>query len=211
MTVPLNVRQVVRPLPLPPPTTGSQVLGVLAAPTTGFPEGAAGWAIPAGLLAVGAASLALERRRWATSPGRRRILHAVRIGAVIAAVVMGVSLLARDVVAITNQAPEAWVNAVNPLADDPVAVAAGGQVYRANCVSCHGADGAGDGPAAADLARPPADLGGVVPYRLDGELAWYIASGVAGTQMPEFGTTLLEGERWELVSFLRSHWPYEAP
>jgi mono/diheme cytochrome c family protein len=28
--------------------------------------------------------------------------------------------------------------------------------------------------------------------------------------MPAFGTTLLDGERWELVSFLRSRWPLEA-
>ena len=53
------------------------------------------------------------------------------------------------------------------------------------------------------------DLAGIVPHRLDGELAWTLAAGVAGTQMPAFGTTLLEGERWELVGFLRSRWPSE--
>ncbi len=211
MTVPLDVRQVVRALPLPPPTTGSQVLGAMAAPTAGLPDGAAGWAVPAGLLALAAACLALERWRSPKPGNGRRVLRAIRIGTAVAAVVVGVSLLARDVVAVTNRAPDEWVNAANPLADDPEAAAAGEEVYRANCVSCHGADGAGDGPATDDLARPPADLAGIVPHRLDGELAWTIAAGVAGTQMPAFGTTLLEGERWELVTFLRSRWPYEAP
>ena len=63
MMVPLDVRQVVRPLPLPPPTTGSQVLGAFAAPTAGLPPGAAGWVVPVFLLGLAAAVLALERRR----------------------------------------------------------------------------------------------------------------------------------------------------
>jgi mono/diheme cytochrome c family protein len=211
MAVALNVRRVVRPLALPPPTTGSQALGAVAAPTAGFPQGAAGWAIPAGLLALAAACLAVERWRSPRPGAGRRALRAIRIGTAVAAVAVGVSLLARDVVAVTNQPPDEWVHAVNPLADDPEAAGAGEEVYRANCVSCHGLTGAGDGPTADNLARPPADLAGIVPHRLDGELAWTIAAGVAGTQMPAFGTTLLEGERWELVSFLRSRWPHEAP
>jgi high-affinity iron transporter len=101
--------------------------------------------------------------------------------------------------------------ATNPLADDPASGQAGEDLYRANCASCHGATGVGDGPAVGDLARPPVDLADTVPHRLDGELAWTIGAGVAGTQMPAFGSTLLETERWELVSFLRSRWPYEAP
>lgn len=211
MAVPLAVRQVFRPTPLPPSTTGGVVLGVIAAPSAGLPAGAGGWAVAIGLLGVGATGLALERWRSPAPVGRRRLLRMIRLGAVVAAVAVGVSLLARDVVAVANRAPDEWVAAVNPVADNHAAISAGEAVYQANCVSCHGADGAGDGPAAGDLARQPADLAGIVPYRLDGELAWTIGAGVAGTQMPAFGTTLLEGERWELVTFLRSRWPYEAP
>ena len=210
MMVPLDVRQVVRSLPLPPPTTGSQVLGVVAGPTTGLPAGAAGWAVSVTLLGLGAAILALERRR--TAPDQRRgALRVVRLALIGVGVVVGVSLLARDVVAVANRPPAEWMAAVNPLVDDPASVPAGEDLYRANCASCHGTTGAGDGPGAGDLARPPGDLGEVVPHRLDGELAWIIGAGVAGTQMPAFGSTLLETERWELVSFLRSQWPYEAP
>ncbi|RPH36288.1 MAG: hypothetical protein EHM90_02355 [Chloroflexi bacterium] len=211
MTVPLDVRQVLRATPLPPPTTGSRVLGALAVLTTGLPAGTAGWAVPVTLLGLAAAALALERRRSAASKPRQGVLWAVRLVLVGAGVLVGVSLLARDVVTVANRPPAEWVAAVNPLADDPAAIPGGEDLYRANCASCHGASGAGDGPAVGELARPPEDLAGIVPHRLDGELAWVIGSGVAGTQMPAFGSTLLEGERWELVSFLRSRWPYEAP
>jgi len=204
---PLGVRRVLRATALPPTTTGSQILGAIAAPTSGLPSGAGGWALPIGLLAAAAALLAVERsltRSWRLPwvLGRR-----LRIAALLAAVAIGTSLVARDGVAFANRPPDLWRAAVNPLAGDEEAIAAGESLYRANCASCHGPDGAGDGPAVSSLVRRPDDLAGIVPHRLDGELAWTLAAGVAGTQMPAFGTTLLEGERWELVSFLRSHWP----
>ncbi|HXO22077.1 MAG TPA: cytochrome c [Thermoanaerobaculia bacterium] len=47
----------------------------------------------------------------------------------------------------------------------------GQRMYRVYCASCHGESGQGDGPVAADLKVPPADLshlaaaaGGVFPY-----------------------------------------------
>jgi mono/diheme cytochrome c family protein len=201
------VRQVLRPAALPPSTTGSLILGAIAAPTSGLPPGAGGWALPIGLLAGVVALLAVERSRTRCARIRWGLGRRLRIVALLAAVAIGTSLLARDVVAFANRPPDLWRAAVNPLAGDPDAIAVGASLYRANCASCHGPDGAGDGPAVGSLVRGPGDLAGIVPRRLDGELAWTLAAGVAGTQMPEFGTTLLEGERWELVSFLRSHWP----
>lgn len=209
MRVPLAVRQVLQSTPLPPATTGSQVLGVMAVPTAGLPAGAAGWIVPIVLLGGGAVALAIERQS-AGAARRRPVIRGARIGLLLAAVLIGVSLVARDLVAAANRPPDAWAAAVNPLADGTDAAAAGEELYRANCQSCHGPEGAGDGPAAADLNRPPEDLGTIVPHRLDGELGWTIAAGVAGTQMPAFGTTLLDGERWELVSYLRSRWPLAA-
>jgi mono/diheme cytochrome c family protein len=42
--------------------------------------------------------------------------------------------------------------------DDLDVVGTGGQLYRTYCASCHGVEGRGNGPAAAALATPPADL-----------------------------------------------------
>ncbi|MGH2463177.1 MAG: copper resistance protein CopC [Candidatus Limnocylindria bacterium] len=204
---PLAVREVLRPSPLPPATTGTQILGALAAPAAALPAGAAGWVVPVALLGGVAALMALDRHRGRKGRPGWRPGQWLRVALLLAAVASGAPLLARDTVAAVNQPPAAWRTSVNPLADEPAAVAAGESLYRANCSSCHGPSGAGDGPAAAGLARRPDDLGTIVPHRLDGEVAWTIAAGVAGTQMPAFGTTLLEGERWELVSFLRSRWP----
>jgi mono/diheme cytochrome c family protein len=166
--------------------------------------------VPVALFGIGAVLLWLELWRLHRGAGRSRLLRGARVTVIVVGIGVGLSLAARDTVAVANRAPEAWASATNPLADDPSAVAAGDALFRANCASCHGIDGSGDGPAVDDLTRPPGDLAGVVPYRLDGELAWTIGAGVAGTQMPAFGTTLLDGERWELVSFLRSRWPSAA-
>jgi mono/diheme cytochrome c family protein len=203
----LAVRQVLRPAALPPSTTGSLILGAIAAPTSSLPAGAGGWALPIGLLAGAAALLAVERSRTRSSRLPWRLGRRLRLVALLAAVAIGTSLVARDAVAFANRPPDLWRAAVNPLAADAEAIADGASLYRANCASCHGPDGAGDGPAVGSLVRRPDDLAGIVPHRLDGELAWTLAAGVAGTQMPAFGTTLLEGERWELVSFLRTRWP----
>ena len=209
ISFPMDVRSVMRPSPLPPPSTGTSILGAIATPSRGLPTGAAGWAVPVLLLGVvivllGADWLRARGGRDPWPPGRW-----LRLAALAIAVGAGTSLTARDAVTAANQAPAEWRQSVNPLADDPAAVEAGEALYRANCTSCHGPGGAGDGVAVGQLLARPADLAGIVPHRLDGELAWTIAAGVAGTQMPEFGTTLLEGERWELVSFLRSRWPSE--
>lgn len=56
-------------------------------------------------------------------------------------------------------------------AGDDMAIAQGKQLYGEYCVSCHGAGGKGDGPAATKLGKPLADLttiakrnGGTFPF-----------------------------------------------
>ena len=77
----------------------------------------------------------------------------------------------------------------------------GRALYADYCAACHGAGGQGDGPAAPDLARRPADLttlaarnGGVFPaVRVMGKVYGYSqGKGGGGGPMPEFGP-LLEG------------------
>ena len=41
---------------------------------------------------------------------------------------------------------------------DPAVEASGRNTYLRYCASCHGSEGRGDGPLAAELAKPPSDL-----------------------------------------------------
>lgn len=57
----------------------------------------------------------------------------------------------------------------------------GARLYRTHCASCHGADGRGDGPAAAALRPRPPDLSGFYKHARLAQVLWH---GVPGTAMP---------------------------
>ncbi|HXE56613.1 MAG TPA: FTR1 family protein [Gemmatimonadales bacterium] len=80
-------------------------------------------------------------------------------------------------------------------APDP---ARGAAIYREQCASCHGLAGRGDGPAAAGLDPPPADLTDAAALRGTSPLDYYhrITIGVAGTAMPAFESRLGPDDRW---------------
>ncbi|PYM77313.1 MAG: hypothetical protein DME03_05505 [Candidatus Rokuibacteriota bacterium] len=84
-------------------------------------------------------------------------------------------------------------------------VASGAALYRESCVACHGARGAGDGPAGLNLPRPPADLR--APHTAQhtaGDLYWWLTNGIPAAGMPGFGARLSEDQRWDLINFLRA-------
>ncbi|MBI2964468.1 MAG: c-type cytochrome [Deltaproteobacteria bacterium] len=92
-------------------------------------------------------------------------------------------------------------------------VAHGKQLYRdAECFSCHGKSGKGDGPSAATLRdvddRPiPARnlTGGLFRGGADRvDLYYRISGGMDGSPMPEFGSSIDEGDRWALVDYVLS-------
>jgi mono/diheme cytochrome c family protein len=72
-----------------------------------------------------------------------------------------------------------------------------------NCVTCHGPNGKGDGPAAAALPPPkPADwTSSKLAAESDGELFWKISNGRGA--MPPW-KHLPEKDRWEIVSYIRT-------
>ena len=104
--------------------------------------------------------------------------------------------------------PEEYIDAVNPYEGDPQAVAEGQAIYQQNCVSCHGTDGKGDGPAASTLNPKPADLGLVHSSLSDGYLAWRITEGGMmepfRSVMPAWKGILNEEKTWKLIAYLRT-------
>src|SRR5262245_3868332 len=109
-----------------------------------------------------------------------------------------------------------------PFLDTPVAarpatsdatVAKGKQVYDANCVQCHGAEGRGDGYGAPFLVPAPRDLtaaqfkfrttaSGQLPT--DDDLFRTISRGANGTGMPPWKYLLSDEDRWALVDYVKT-------
>lgn len=84
-------------------------------------------------------------------------------------------------------------------------IASGQQLYETHCVSCHGHRGKGDGPEAARLARPPADLTAAhTSQHTAGDLYWWLGAGIPRAGMPGFGDRLSQEERWDLVNLVRA-------
>ena len=79
-------------------------------------------------------------------------------------------------------------------------LARGAEVFQANCASCHGALGRGDGVAAATLDPKPTDLSDPA-LRDQSPLDYYrrITIGVVGTAMPPFELQLTAQDRWAVA------------
>lgn len=81
----------------------------------------------------------------------------------------------------------------------------GARLFRQHCTECHGAGALGDGPRAASLARPPADLS--APHTADhtaGDMFWWLSHGMPSGAMPGFSDQLDEESRWDLINYLRA-------
>jgi copper transport protein len=166
-------------VPAPPPLFGPSGIAALA------------------LLVLGIAGIAFGI--YGGTPSFRK--EAAGLGA--AAIAIGVVLL------IQSQVSPTAVASIDPAAGlaalDPAAVVRGETLFAQNCTVCHGASGRGDGPGAATLTRPPADLtaGHSVPHS-DDDYAYWIANGIEGTDMPAFGGELENGQITDVIAYVRS-------
>ncbi len=79
----------------------------------------------------------------------------------------------------------------------------GAQLFQAQCASCHGAEGHGDGPLAGSLDPRPTALSDRARARERSVFALYqvLTQGVQGTGMPSFKTSLSDDDRWALAFF----------
>jgi mono/diheme cytochrome c family protein len=120
--------------------------------------------------------------------------------------------MARNHAAMMGGIPEAYAIARNPLPVTAATVELGQKVYAANCASCHGPAGRGDGPAASGLNPRPADLAWLsrMPMsRWDPFMFRTVSEGGApfGTAMPSFKASLSEADRWAVIGYIQAHLP----
>src|SRR5438046_3036047 len=112
--------------------------------------------------------------------GLGRTLLVIAAGAVVVAASAGGAWLLRERL---DRAAPAGPRAQAPRPADPLK--RGRLLYEVNCETCHGPEGHGDGPPAAQLKPPPRDFAG--PWRFGATPAVarkVVREGVRGTAMP---------------------------
>jgi len=98
--------------------------------------------------------------------------------------------------------PAEFSGKTNPLGAD--AATAGAEIFKNNCVPCHGAQGHGDGPAGAALNPRPKNLVALASTVGDDYLYWRINTGKEGTSMVAWKGVLADEQIWQVVSFVRT-------
>ena len=96
----------------------------------------------------------------------------------------------------------------SPLPNAPEIIEQGKALYngKGTCFNCHGKDGGGNGPVAAQLDPAPRNFQhhGFWRYRTEGEIFWVIKNGSVGTSMIGFGGQLTDEEIWSIIQYMRS-------
>lgn len=110
--------------------------------------------------------------------------------------------------------PEAYASRISNKWADADAIARGEEIYEAQCISCHGADGQGTGPIAQALSHPPADLTNnfhTSPGNGDAYLFWRVSEGGTvepfksqDSAMPAFKNVLSVSERWDVLAYVHT-------
>jgi mono/diheme cytochrome c family protein len=105
--------------------------------------------------------------------------------------------------------PAQFASLKDPLMPTTDNLAKGKDLFNANCAPCHGADGAGNGPAAGALNPKPADFMTPIHAKLpDGYWFWRLSAGGTvspfkdvGSAMPPWEGALNEQQRWLIILY----------
>lgn len=152
----------------------------------------------AALLLAGALAIAMLGTVW------RRL----RWAALAAAAVVGWFALPSLGLLLVEAYPTSYYT--SPSGFSTVSLARGAGLFPQTCAGCHGAGGRGDGPAAAGLPVPPADLTAAHLWEhSDGEMFWWLLHGVdrpgGGQSMPGTAGRLSDRDRWALIDWVRAN------
>ena len=122
----------------------------------------------------------------------------MRLLLVLSFVLFGLNPFAQD----SWQAPKSAKEINNPYAGNKIAAQKGQILYSKLCWTCHGKNGKGDGPAAANLKPKPKSFSSVeLQLQTDGELFWKLSNG-KGMMVP-YKHSLNEEKRWQLINYIR--------
>jgi mono/diheme cytochrome c family protein len=130
----------------------------------------------------------------------KKILFAVLVLAALTLTACGSG--GTESVEAPDTVPAEFAGKVNPLGAD--AATAGAEIFKNNCVACHGEQGHGDGPAGASLNPQPKNLAELASAVGDDYLFWRISAGKPGTSMVAWKGILTDEQIWQIVSFIRT-------
>ena len=173
-------------------------------PLAGLPQPDVRTALAA-LAALG--GLALGWYAWNNARGNRRDALP---GLIASLLVVGIGLYVGA--QSLNAAPTLGnADVRNPYPPTEQSIATGKRIFDTHCAVCHGDTGRGDGPAAAALRPPPADLRvHMAAGHTDGQLFDWVTNGFPGTAMPAWKDQLTEEERWHVLNYIRTFAPQAA-
>lgn len=100
--------------------------------------------------------------------------------------------------------PDASKNMKSKVQNSPENINIGKSLYAKHCKSCHGKNGEGDGPKAAELKTTPGDFTSTdFQSQTDGELYYKTIEG--RDDMPGFKKKISsEEDRWLIVAYIRT-------
>lgn len=102
------------------------------------------------------------------------------------------------------EVPAKYKNMKNPVVSDKESISIGKSLYTKHCKSCHGKEGLGDGPKAAQLDTPSGDFtADSFQSQSDGALFYKTIEG--RDDMPSFRKKIpAEEDIWHVVNYLRT-------
>lgn len=102
------------------------------------------------------------------------------------------------------EVPDKYENMKNPVASDGESISIGKSLYNQHCKSCHGKEGLGDGPKAAQLDTPAGDFS-APEFHAQSDGALFYKSWIGRDEMPNFEKKIPDQEDvWHLVNFMRT-------
>ncbi len=104
------------------------------------------------------------------------------------------------------QVPEEFAGLTNPIPSDEASLDRGAEIYTAQCATCHGDFGNGDGPGGEALDPAPAAIAHTSQMMSDAYLFWRITEGGIAfeTGMIPYRDILDEDARWDVINYVRA-------